>query len=106
MDFIWVLTVVIVAALALFRWHRFNMMIAKAINGAEEVLGSTFTNILRVVAVVLMLFGIVYFFTSSVQLLIKYAVFERCLPEKPFVTRLASCMVGDPYKHIKSTTGS
>ena len=101
-EIIWPLLVLAVVVLGLWRARSFYARLGAALDWVSVNISETLANILRVIAALLMAYVLLYFLVKSVQtVMLKPAVFHRCLPEKKLPERILKCFIGDPYKHIK-----
>ena len=100
MDAIYFLTVILICAVALWRWWRFGMTFGRVIDKIDKSFGEPTANAFRIAFAVLLLPAIVYFFSATVHLSLKYFMFPRCLPHEPFAERVVSCVLGDPTRFL------
>ena len=101
MDAAYFFTVILISAVALWRWWRFGMTFGRIIAKIDKHFGESAANAFRIVFALLLLPSIIYFFSATVQLSLKYFMFPRCLPDKPFTERVVSCVFGDPTRFLR-----
>ena len=101
-EIVWPLLVLSIALVGIWRAKSFYARLGLALDWVSVNISEPLAIALRIFAALLMGFVLLYFLVTSVQMLIlKPAVFHRCLPEKNMPERILKCFLGDPYKYIK-----
>lgn len=100
-EIIWPLLILSVVLIGIWRGRSFYTRLGRALDWISSNVSETLAVVLRILAALLMSSVLLYFLVTSVQmLLLKPAVFHRCLPDKSIFERTLKCFVGDPYKYI------
>jgi hypothetical protein len=105
-EVIWPVLVLSVAVLAIWRAKSFYARLGVALDWVGVNISETLAITLRVLAALLMGFVLLYFLVTSVQMvMLKPAVFHRCLPDRTMPERILKCFLGNPYKYIPKSNG-
>jgi hypothetical protein len=100
----WLVLALTLVLIGIWRSKSFYVRLGLALDWVGANISETLAIVQRILAALLMGFVLVYFLVTSVQMLVlKPAVFHRCLPEKHIVERILKCVVGDPYNYIKKS---
>jgi hypothetical protein len=104
-EVVWPVLILLVVLVGVWRARSFYARLGLALEWVSVNISKPLAIALRLLAALLIGFVLLYFLVNSVQLLLlKPAVFHRCLPESQMPERIVKCILGDPYKYIKRSS--